>query len=189
GGRMPRVKGTTIAGRIAFARARGGDAVVDEILAGLTNRAEANELRFTALRSSWYDFTTYVELSEALDRRFGNGDGTLLPTIAGDVAQADLRTVYKVFFRLASPQFIIGRCATIWRQYYDSGEMVVTEAGEDSARFEIRDFERPHRTHCLCVLGWMQRSLELTGVKDARVTHDRCRTAGAPSCVFNARWS
>ncbi len=186
---MARVKGTTIAGRLAFARARGGDALVEEILSRLSNRAEAEDLRFTALRSSWYDFRTYVEISEELDRRFGRGDGSLLPQMAGDVAQADLRTVYKVFFRIASPHYIIGKCTTVWRQYYDSGEMLLTETADNFARFEVRDFELPHRTHCLCVLGWMQRTLELTGVKNAKVVHERCRVTGAPSCVFAATWS
>jgi hypothetical protein len=187
---MAKVKGTAIAGRIAFARRRGGDAAVAALLSGLSDRSEAEQLALTgALRSSWYSFPTFLELTEGLDRRFGKGDGELIPEIAGDVAEGDLKTVYKIFFRLASPHFIIGKAAQVWRQYYDSGEMSVCEERPGFARIELRNFETPHRSHCLAVRGWIQRTLLLSGAGNPKVVHPRCRTAGASVCEFLGDWT
>lgn len=187
---MPNVKGTSIAARLEYARRKGGDQAVLEILSRLSDQKEAEQLRLIGvLKSAWYPFRLFVELIEEIDRRFGKGDGALVPALAGEVAKADLKTVYKVFFKFASPNFIIEKAAQVWRRYYDSGEMVIVHNRPGDVHAEVRGFETPHRTHCLSVQGWVQQTLRMSGAADCVVTHTRCRARGEPVCEFTARWT
>ena len=59
---MARVKGTAIAGRLTFARRKGGEEAVAQLLAAVSDPAEAEQLRLTgALKASWYQFRTFID--------------------------------------------------------------------------------------------------------------------------------
>jgi hypothetical protein len=184
------VKGTAISGRLNYARRRGGDEAVQTIVNGLSDPA-ARELLADGkpLKSNWYPFSALVDITVGIDRLFGKGDLSIVQEVGGDVAEADLNGVYKLFMQFASPQYLVDKAASLWRNYYDSGELLVVERGQDMAMLELRAFDAPHRAHCLSVLGWMIRSLKLCGCKDVVGTHPECRAQGHGRCVFRATWS
>jgi hypothetical protein len=184
-----KVKGTAISGRLGYARRRGGEEAVQAIVAGITDR-ETRELLADgkALKSVWYPFSALVDITVGIDRRFGKGDLGIVQEVGGDVAEADLNGVYKLFMSFASPHYLVDKAASIWRNYYDSGELVVIDRGERFAVLELRDFATPHRAHCLSVLGWMVRSLKLTGCKNVRGEHLKCRCLGDATCTWRGDW-
>ncbi len=187
---MPNVKGTSIAARLDWVRRHGGDEAVAAVLAQLSDQKEVEQIRVTgALKSAWYPYRMFIELIEAIDRRFGKGDGSLIPTLGGEVARADLKTVYKVFFKLASPNFIVEKATQVWSRYYDSGSLVTRQNDPGHVIIEMRDFVQPHRAHCLSVLGWMRETLRMSGASDCEVVHTTCRTRGQAICEFEAHWS
>lgn len=58
-----------------------------------------------------------------------------------------------------------------------------------NVRLRIHDFGRPHRAHCMSVLGWAERSAELSGA-DIRFSDEvACRTRGAEACELFVEWS
>lgn len=186
---MSRVKGTAISGRLEYARRRGGDEAVRTLVAGIgdpTSRAELSDGK--ALKSNWYPFSVMIDISVGIDRLFGKGDLGIVEQVGGDVAAADLNGVYKFFMAMASPQYLMDKAASLWRNYYDSGEMAVIDRGETHAILELRGFDTPHRVHCLAVKGWMMRTLELCGCKNVRGVHRECRALGHARCVFEGRW-
>lgn len=186
---MARVKGTAVSGRLEYARRRGGDEAVEQVVAAISDPGVRSELADgKALKSNWYPFTVLVDISLAIDRIYGQGDLGILEQVGGDVAEADLNSVYKFFMAMASPQYLMDKAASLWRNYYDSGEMVVIDRGENKAILELRKFESPHRAHCLAVKGWMLRTLTLCGCKNVRGAHDECRALGHARCVFEGRW-
>ncbi len=186
---MAHVKGTSISGRLKYVQRYFGDAKLDEVMAGLSDQEAATQIkRSGALRSSWYPLDLLVDLSRTIDKVCGHGDGKLYRTMAGQVAEDDLSTVYKVFFKLASPGFIIEKAAQVWRQYYDSGEMVVLERQPGHAIMELRDFDSPNAVHCEMAAGWMERSIAMSGGKDVVLEHAPCRGRGGERCRFEARW-
>ncbi len=160
-----------------------------QVVAGITD-AEVRELFLHSkpLKSQWYPFSVLIDVSIEIDKLFGTGDLSLLEEAGGDVAEADLSSVYKIFFKVANPHFIIDRAAAVWRNYYSSGECVVADSTEKSVVLEIRDFDTPHRAHCLGVLGWTKRTLMLTGCKEVRAVHSQCRCEGAKVCRFEGSW-
>ena len=187
---MSRVKGTAISGRLQYARRRGGDEAVRTLVAGITDPETRDQLADgKALKSSWYPFSTLVDITVGIDRLFGKGDLSIVAEVGGDVAEADLNGVYRLFFAIASPHYLLDKAASIWRNYYDSGELVVVERAQNMAVLELREVPEPHRAHCLSVQGWMHRSLVLCKCKDVRVDHGECRALGAKRCVFKGTWS
>ena len=186
---MGKVKGTAISGRLRYAQRRGGDDAVRAVVAAISDAETREQLADgRALKSAWYPFETLVETTVAIDRLFGKGDLGILIDVGGDVAEADLNSVYKLFIAVATPQYLIDKAASLWRNYYDTGELVVAAREPQRALIELRNFDTPHRAHCLSVLGWMIRSLQLCGCKDVVGHHETCRAIGHGQCLFEASW-
>ena len=73
--------------------------------------------------------------------------------------------------------------------HYDSGHMVAVKDGAQAVRLRIEGFEAPHRAHCLSVLGWASRSVELSGGKLTDVRENACRTMGDAVCELGLTWT
>jgi uncharacterized protein (TIGR02265 family) len=186
---MPNVKGTSIAARLDYVRRRGGEEAVAAILGELSDKSEVDQIRVTGpLKSAWYPFRMFVELIEAIDRKFGKGDGSLIEDLGAEVARTDLKTVYKVFYRIASPNFVVSKATQVWSRYYDSGELTVLQNDPGKVRIELRSFASPNKTHCQSVTGWMRETLHMSGAQECQVTHPRCRTRGDAICEYVATW-
>jgi hypothetical protein len=187
---MSNVKGTSIAARLDYVRRRGGDEAVIAILNELSDKPEVEQIRVTgALKSAWYPFRMFVELIEAIDRKFGRGDGSLVQDLGAEVARTDLKTVYKIFYRIASPNFIVTKATQVWNRYYDSGELMSLQNDDGRIRLELRNFETPHWVHCQSVMGWMRETLRMSGAKGCEITHPNCRTKNAKTCEFVGEWT
>ena len=52
----------------------------------------------------------------------------------------------------------------------------------------IEGFDTPHRAHCLSVMGWSERSVELSGGRDVITEELSCRADGGTICCFRFRW-
>jgi hypothetical protein len=109
--------------------------------------------------------------------------------MAAQVAQDDLSTVYRAFFRIASPGFILKKASQVWRQYYDSGELDVLRSEHGSVDLEVLDFPTPNVAHCESVAGWVEQCIKMTGGDDVSVNHSSCRARGDERCLFELRWS
>jgi hypothetical protein len=186
---LAKVKGTTLYGRLKYVRSHHGEAPLDRVLAELPDQDMARNLRLGAIRSEWYPFETLVSLIEAIDRVCGKGDGALFRPMAAQIAEDDLKTVYKAFFRIASPGYIITKASHVWQQYYDAGELVILKNEPNAVDLEIRKFPTPNRTHCESISGWIERCIAMTGAASVLVSHPECRAEGRARCIFEARWS
>jgi hypothetical protein len=120
------------------------------------------------------------------ERRFGGKH--LYLEMGRASADYGLTTVYKIFFKFGAPHLIIAKAARVFGGYYDSGhiEAVVSEPGR--AVLELRDFADPAPELCDRILGWMQRTMELTGVKNLKSAHSLCVTRGDALCRFEGHW-
>ena len=135
----------------------------------------------------WYPFEQFIELNVAIDRVFGAGDGKLFRTLGYEGAGANLTTIYRLFYKVGTVMWILGRAARLWSAHYDSGRLEV-RAKRGEAELDIVDFETPSCIHCDAVTGWCQRSIELSGGGNPRVERVACRREGDPTCRIKARW-
>jgi len=186
---MVNVKGTAISGRRQYVLRHHGEEKLRAVLAQLKDREAAKRMEMSVLKSAWYPFELFIDLTETIDRVVGRGDGKLYRAMAGQTAEDDLSTIYKVFFKFLQPMFIFGKAASVWSAYYTSGKLKATQNQPGDIELEILEFETPHWAHCESVLGWAQRSIELTGVKNVRADHLECRAKGARRCRMHFSWA
>lgn len=186
------VKGSAITARVRWVREHHGEAALKELKRRLEPEHRA-ALERRILPHEWVPFELMIAVSTELDRQHGRGDLELCRTLGAYAAKVNLPTLYRIFYTVSSPAFIVRRAARVWDVHYSSGRLEAETSkerdGTELARLRIVGFETPHRAHCLSVLGWSEQSVELSGGKlVGRAEEVACRTTGSPCCELVVRW-
>ena len=182
-----KVKGTALSSTVRYIQEKFGEGAVEKVIAALPEIDKAT-IRNGVLVSSWYPFSLLVAVMRGAKKEFGAGAPDIYRDIGGASADYSLSTVYKIFFKVGSPQFIIGRAATVYGNFYSSGEMKVLDSGKGFANVQITGFAEPCDEYCQRVWGWMVRMLELTGARNIKAVHSKCRLKGDALCLYNGTW-
>lgn len=181
------MKGSALASRVMWVELGHGAGGIQRL-----REAISPELRDAIdaglIKSRWYPFESFVELNESIDRVFGKGDLSLVRDLGRHGADANLKTIYRLFYKIGSVHWILGRAVRLWGAHYDSGFCEVATRGPKAAVMRIRSFATPHRAHCLSVMGWVERSIELSGGKRPIVEETFCRTRGDELCQLDTTW-
>lgn len=185
---MANVKGSALASRILWVRLNHGEAGLDR-LAGSVSDELRTVLSEGAVMSRWYPFEQFVELNQVIDGVFGKGDLGLIRTLGRHGADANLTTIYRLFFKVGTVKWVMARAARLWGMHYDSGRLLVRQSPGKEVELTIDDFATPHRIHCLSVQGWGERSVELSGARDVALDELGCRARGDEACRFRLNWT
>lgn len=184
---MSNVKGSAFASRILWVRLNQGESGIERVSRHVS--PELGELlRHGAVMSRWYPFELFIELNLALDRIFGGGDLALIRTLGRHGADANLTTIYRLFYKVGTVKWILARASRLWGLHFDSGTMEVDTFPGREAGLRVEGFSTPHVAHCLSVLGWVERSVELSGGAQVRCEEVDCRLRGDQSCRFSIQW-
>jgi hypothetical protein len=181
------VKGSALTSRILWVQLEHGDGGYKRLLSQVSPELKAT-LEAGVNKATWYPFEQFIELNLVLDRLFGQGDLGLIKNLGRYGADANLRTIYRLFYKVGTVQWILGRAVRLWSAHYDSGYTEIATRGPKAAVMRIRGFATPHRAHCLSVIGWMERSIELSGGKRPIVEESLCRTRGDELCQMDVVW-
>lgn len=183
---MSRVKGSAVTSRVRFIRERGGEDMLRAVRAALSESSRV-QLERGVLPHAWVPFELFVELNVAADERLGRGDLLLCREMGRYGAKVNLPTLYRIFYRLGSLPFLLRQAARLWEVHYDSGRLDV-DLRPGEAALTITEFDTPHRSHCLSVLGWAEAAGELSGAKIIEAREVSCRAGGAAQCELFLRW-
>jgi hypothetical protein len=185
---MGNVKGSAVTSRVRFVRERFGEAAYRRLRDALPP-AESELLDGRILPSGWAPYSLFIAINVEADRLFGQGDLALVFEMARYGAEVNLPTLYRLFYRFNSPRFIFEQAAKLWSVHYDSGRLVALPEDDPGAmRIRIEAFDQPHPAHCLSVLGWAVRSVELSGATVTGYAEERCRNRGDDACELHVRW-
>ena len=90
-----------------------------------------------------YDFVAFKALVAAAAAERGATSDADLAAMYAYIADRSLNTLYKVFFRLANPAFVVGNFPKLWDRFFTAG------------RVQVPKTEREHATldDCLAALG------------------------------------
>lgn len=188
---MPKVKGSTIVPRLEYIKQKGGN--LEKILAKI-NPDFAAELKKGILINQWYDFNGYLEFSRSIDQVLGTGDLSVVVDMARYSAKYAAQGVYKMFYKIGSPEWTMKMGLLVWKQYYDTGKarsiIEKVEHGK-SGRVCIEDFPisgelAPVFWKVLC--GWLEGSLELSGGKNGKVTKAEKNVYPTSTAEFCLQW-
>lgn len=186
-GDVANVKGSALASRLTWVRLEHGPIGLDRV-----NRVASPALAALIAQplrmSSWYPLALFVELNEVIDRVFGNGDGAMARALGRYGADANMTTIYRLFYKLGTVRWVMSRAARLWHMHYDAGRIELIERGEHEIDLHLIGVPEPSCTHCHSVQGWAERSIELSGGEKVTAEMTSCRRDGAQTCCIAARW-
>jgi len=182
------VKGTAVLGTIRFIKETFGDEGLSRVV-GHLDEQDRTRMEAVVLASAWYPVSFLLALMKAAKKEFGDQMPEVVTNIGRASADYAHTTVYKLVFKVGSPQWIISKASTIFSSFYDQGQMVVTEKGPKFANVEMRDFGEPAPEFCERIAGWIVRTFELSGAKDVQLRHVTCVCKGAKVCRFEGTWT
>lgn len=185
---MGRLKGVSWVSLREFIKERGGEGALGSVMT-LLSEADREVWRAPILTSSWVDYGPFIRAAFAVDRALGSGDGVLVRQAAVFSARRDLGGIYRMFVSLSSPQFAISRAAKLWRQYFDSGEMVVVAKSNTHVVLHLSDFSNMPDGHEVFLQAYMEELIRLSGGKEPRSSHPTCLSRGDSYCTFAIEWS
>lgn len=180
-----RVRATTVRVRDHFVNARYGKTAREKLRA-----AASPALRATLMSTgdAWVDFGQFVEASSLVCELFGGGNLRLAREIGRFGAETNMGTWRGIVHRMLSPRTLLNIAAGLWSHHYDGGRLTIEAVSEAGVRASIVGFPEPHRTHCLAIEGWIERTIELGRPRDVRVRKTACRLDGGPACEVVAEW-
>ena len=182
------MKGSALTSRLLWVSLNHGEAGTARLAEAASPTLRA-VVRQGASRATWYPFDMFVELNQKIDAVFGKGDLALVKELGRYGADANLTTIYRLFYKVGTVQWILSRASRLWGMHYDAGRMIVRAPGGREVELEIMDYDTPHAVHCLSVEGWIERSVELSGGKDVVLDELDCRARGGARCRMRVRWS
>ncbi|MEM9488735.1 MAG: hypothetical protein AAGC55_06300 [Myxococcota bacterium] len=184
---MSNVRASTILARLRFVRERYGEQSVWELIDRLTPKHR--EILMAGMApSSWVPFDFFVEVCVCADLMFGYGDLSLCYAMGRYAAAVNIPTFYRMFIRAGNPYFTMKRTSKIYSTQFDTGRAITMRRG-DWAVLHIVDVDQPHRAHCLGILGWFTRAVEMAGSVVEEAFEVRCRTWGDPQCEMLGQWT
>jgi hypothetical protein len=183
---MAQVKGTAVIASVRYVRERFGEEALKRVLGPLPVE-ERHVLEGGILASAWYPMPLFLHFMQEVERQLASQEPDVIRRMGRASAEYGIKGVYKVFFRLGSPEFIIGRAARVFGSYDDSGQLVVAESRAGRAVVELSGFEGAPQ-FCKRILGWMEKTIEMAGAKNLRSDHPRCVHRGDGACRFVGDW-
>ena len=184
---MAKVKGTALLSSFRYVRERFGEGPLARVIEALP---EGDRTAFGQgiLASSWYGLDALLRFMQEAERQLRAQEPDVLRKMGRASCEYGLTGVYKIFFKVGSPEYVVSRGAHVYSSYYDTGELRIVEVGSGRAVVELVGFEGGNRQFCERFFGWMQRTLELAGAKNLRTAHSTCVHRGDSICRFEGNW-
>lgn len=183
---MEIAKGSTLRSTLEFVRSTAGDARVAEVLARLAPEERA---RVAATGSTdEVPYALALALWRAADALLRDADPEWVERAGALSIEAYGQQLYGGILRKSSPFEFLTQSVSLFRLYYQPGDMRVIEAEPERALLRLVGFEAADPLFCRRQTGGLGRALALAGGGAPRVRHVRCATEGDAFCEWELRW-
>ena len=182
-----KVKGSALRSSMNFLRENYPAPTVELILKGLPEE-DRKILALPILASSWYPIEVLSRLARAMEKETPGDPEDLFTRLGKQSCEDGLNTIYKIFFKVGTPSFIIKRVAQVWSNYYDEGRMTILSSTSNTVHVRLDERPMPDAAMCTRITGWMIRAIELSGGRRISLDHTACVHRGAPHCEWKADW-
>ena len=182
-----KVKGSALRSTMNFLREHYPPPAIERILNGLPEE-DRKILTPPILVSSWFPAETLCRLAHALEKETAGDPEELFLRLGKQSCEDGLNTIYRIFFQVGTPSFIIKRVTQVWSNYYDAGKMVLVSSTSNTVHVRLEGAHLPDSAMCTRITGWMIRSLELSGGRRIALEHTSCIHRGGHDCEWKADW-
>lgn len=183
-----KIKGSALRSTMNYLREHFSPDQVEKVMQALPSDARAI-LEIPILVSSWYEADLLFVLMKKMVSELNQSPDILFPKMGEQSCDDGMNTVYRIFFKIGSPGYILKFTIQVWSNYYSEGKMILVSRTSNSAHLRLEEVHFPDRAMCLRITGWLRRALELTGAKVTSFSHSACIFEKAPACEWKATWA
>ncbi|WP_257454015.1 TIGR02265 family protein [Archangium lipolyticum] len=188
-GAAARIKGSVLITRLNLLRKQGGVERLHQVFQRLS-AADRKVLEGVIMPIGWYPLELNLRLDDAIAGALSPKDRARAFVEMGRAsAEENLQGPHHVFIRKGDPHFLLSHAPEIYRLYYAVGSRTYEKAGARSAVLRTVGAESVTEADCLTIIGWHQRAIEMSGGRDVRVDHPKCRARGNGYCEYLCSWA
>jgi len=182
-----RIKGLTLKSRITFIEKEYGKNAMTAILPSL--KPETKELfsNPTNIRATaWYDLDIQIDFDRAVCKCLAKGDEGIFERMGAFSAEFQSPTPGKK--ETFDPWKFLQMNKAVFDRYFENGRLEIVKVGEKEAYLSLFDF-RSKKENCRSNLGYLRRSLELSGVTPLIVEETQCsEDPKVKYCEYHLKW-
>ncbi|QRO00350.1 TIGR02265 family protein [Archangium violaceum] len=187
-GAAARIKGSVLITRLNLLRKQGGVERLQQVLQRLP-AADRKVLEGVIMPIGWYPLELNLRLDDAIAGALSPKERARAFVEMGRAsAEENLQGPHHVFIRKGDPHFLLSHAPEIYRLYYAVGSRTYEKTGARSAVLRTVGAESVTEADCLTIIGWHQRAIEMSGGRDVRVDHPKCRARGNGYCEYLCSW-
>ena len=186
---MPRVKGNAFRTIEHCFTELCGDEAREAALKLLSEPLRSSFEQKLLLASSWYPIAWYRDTFAAY--REARSAGTELPREIGRRGvERDMRAVYKqLLLKMVSPQALLGLSSRLFKSYFDTGVMAISESRRGYVRATWTGCEGWDENLWAELAGSCEALLEMAGAKHVRLRVTQGGRNGDDHCEMEAHWA
>lgn len=184
---MAGIKGRVILNAPDFIVARDGTEGWRRVLDRLA--PEDREALASMIPAGWYDMSLNDHVNRAIVEAVSAGTMDAMESLGRYSAAADLKTIHRLFLRMANPAFVLERAAEFWGRYQDSGVWTVVRESDTRVSATLQGWGSKDEATCVRLGAYVRRLFELVGAKNVWVERRACEARGDAACVFVGGWT
>ena len=143
-----------------------------------------------AVLTDSYPFSAFKAMTAALSGELGALENREIAKMYEYIADRSLNVLYKMFFRMTNPSFVISNYPKLWRRFFESGtvEVPLSEKGYARVRFLLPeiflDWLPP------ACLGYSKKAVEMAGGKNLmiKLENKSLSSENVWDIVYQLRW-
>lgn len=145
----------------------------------------------TLMHIGTYDFLAFKALAIAVAQETSGSGEAALAGMYAFIAERSLNSLYKIFFRLANPAFVISNFPKLWSRFFTAGRVEVPSAGAGRAELRFRLPEMFLDWIGPACLGFSTKAVELAGGRAVAVQETERRSVGGGDweLAYAVTWS
>lgn len=183
-----RTKGSTVHSTLAFITARYGADCCDRVLQSLPPEEQRAIRLVTPTEEIAYE--RVVHLWDAIERQLaGVAERGDWADAAGAASIGSYGVqLYGGILRKATPRDFLTQSISLFRLYYQPGDMEVVADTPGQAVLRLVGFDARTRLFCRRLTGGLREAVSLAGGEAPSVRHVRCAIDGDAFCEWELRW-
>jgi len=179
-------KGNWVAARHQYVAERWGERGIEDVAARLTPRFREAFLH-PPLPFVWQPLAYVIHIDRGIFEGPMERDLSQMRLFGEFISEHDLNALYRMFFKVGTPSFILKRANVIFRQYIRGGTLEPTVEGT-SATIAVHDIVLPYYQCEHGIPGWLEAAMRVTGARDPSVQQSLCVHRGDPHCALQVEW-
>lgn len=142
------------------------------------------------LSLSNYPFKEFKLMVYALNKELNSDDIQNTAALYAFIADRSLNTLYKVFFRMANPSFVLKNYPKLWDRFFTSGEVTVPVAEKNTAQIKFKLPEMFLDWLPGACYGFSKKAVEMAGGRDMKMKEmsKKMLDDGEYEIIYNLEW-